>query len=355
MIRLAVVDDSAFVRKALYRVFDGSESIQVVGLASSGEELLANLAGWQPDLVTLDLNMPGIGGLPTLDRILEWRRIPVIILSTHSAKDAPLTIEALHRGAVDFIDKQAISLVDFSALRGLLVEKIALIADRGQLARPVRKPKAAVPPPAIDAAPSSLSVDFAGIAIGASTGGPPAIQQVLEEIGAPPSVPIVIVQHMPVGFTRAFADRLNSHLRIAVREAVHGEILARGTAYIAPAGLHLKIRREADRVQAVLANYPDDVSHRPSVDVLFDSVASVWGSATIAVLLTGMGRDGAEGLAKLRAGGAWTIAQDEATSTVYGMPKAAQELGAAIESLPLGMVGHRISTLLTEGRPRRSG
>jgi two-component system chemotaxis response regulator CheB len=346
-IRLAIVDDSSFIRKALSRLLAGEPRLQIVGTAASGEELLSNLELWKPDVVTLDLSMPGIGGLATLERILQWRRIPVIILSTHSSKDAPMTIEALHSGAVDFIDKQQYSLVDFQALRDVLLERIQSVVSGTPhgAARTETAPSPAAdhgqPKDDMEVFPAGFDI----VVIGASTGGPPAIQEILEDIGAPPPIPIMIVQHMPLGFTRAFADRLNAHLHMPVREAVHTEVSVPGTVYIAPSGAHVRLRVANGRISSVMTRYPENVQHRPSVDVLFESAVPL-GGRVLAVLLTGMGKDGAEGLGQLRQAGALTIAQDEASSIVYGMPKAAVNLGAVQESVALSAMGDRIARLL---------
>lgn len=346
-IRLAIVDDSSFIRKALSRLLSGEPSLQMVGAAASGEELLSNLDLWKPDVVTLDLSMPGIGGLATLERILQWRRIPVIILSTHSSKDAPMTIEALHSGAVDFIDKQQYSLVDFQALRDVLLERIHSVV--WGTPKDATRTAAAPPPAAEPGQPKdeteTFPTGFDVVVIGASTGGPPALQEILEDLGAPPPVPLVIVQHMPLGFTRPFADRLNAHLPMPVREAVHTEVLKPGTVYIAPSGTHLRLRLANNRISTVMTRYPEQVQHKPSVDILFES-AMPFGNRVLAILLTGMGKDGAEGLSLLRQAGAMTIAQDEASCIVYGMPKAAVQLGAARASVPLSAMGDRIALLL---------
>ncbi|HXT51362.1 MAG TPA: chemotaxis-specific protein-glutamate methyltransferase CheB [Thermoanaerobaculia bacterium] len=346
LIRLAVVDDSAFVRKAIEKMLGGDARIEVVGTATSGEELLANLERWAPDVITLDLSMAGIGGLVTLDRVMALRPTPVIILSTHAGRGAPQTIEALHRGAADFIDKQEYSLLDFSALREVLVEKVLAVA--GSLQAAERSAGAPAPP----AGEPSGGYDV--LLIGASTGGPPAIEQVLVDLGPDCPVPVMVVQHMPQGFTRAFADRLNAHLPLEVREAEEGMLLEPGRVYIAPGGRHLRINREGDRAACSLSLKPDGVAHRPAVDELF--VSAVPGAQrAVAALLTGMGRDGAEGMRQLAAGGAYTVAQDEATSIVYGMPGAAVTLQAAREVLPLPRIGPRLRELLAESRPTAAG
>jgi two-component system, chemotaxis family, protein-glutamate methylesterase/glutaminase len=339
-IRLAVVDDSAFVRKAMRRLIAPENDIEIVGLAASGEELLEHLDDWKPTAVTLDLSMPGIGGLATLERILAWRRIPVVILSGDSTREAPMAVEALSRGAADFVDKQDFSLMDFQALRGALLEKLRVLClCGGQALLPVPSP---VPPSQGQARVPVLHRDL--VVIGASTGGPPAIERLLEGLGAAPPVPIVIVQHMPAGFTTAFAERLNARLPFPVEEAAHNRPLLPGRAYIAPADVHLRVRSDAGGLVASLGRYPE-TQHRPSVDILFQSAAEL-APRVVGVLLTGMGDDGARGLLDLAARGALTIAQDEASSIVYGMPRAAVELGAVAEQLPITGIAPRLLQLL---------
>lgn len=336
-LRLAVVDDSAFVRKAIQRMLAGDPRFDVVGTATSGEELLANLQRWDPDVITLDLSMPGIGGLVTLDRIMALRPTPVIVLSTHAGRGAPQTIEALHRGAADFVDKQQYSLLDFSALREVLVEKVLAVASA-----PLRVAERARAP---ETAGAGSGGGYEVLLIGASTGGPPAIEQVLQDLGAECPVPVMVVQHMPQGFTRAFADRLNAHLPLQVREADDGMPLEPGRVYIAPAGRHLRIGREGVRPACSLSLKPETATHRPAVDELFLSALPA-AQRTVAALLTGMGRDGAEGMRQLAKAGAFTVAQDEATSVVFGMPGAAVNLQAAREVLPLPRIGWRLRQLL---------
>lgn len=363
--RVAVVDDSSFMRKALVRMLERDSRVRIVGAAASGEELLAHLARWRPEVVTLDLSMPGMGGLATLDVLVERRPdVAVIVLSAFSEEGARRTVEALHRGALDFVDKREYSMVDFQALRQVLVEKILGLArqegprgpaDEGgptiapdPVARPVlgeAGPEGAGETPRVEPARA-----FDALVVAASTGGPPAIQRLLEDLGPSPGVPVLVVQHMPPKFTAAFAERLHTVLPVAVREARHGEALLPSTVYVAPGGSHLLVGRGESGLVACLAEHPQ-VRHRPSADVLFRSAAAVLGARTLAVLLTGMGCDGARGLAEVAATGGWTVAQDEATSVVYGMPRAAFELGAAREILPLGAMGARLGDLLAAGGP----
>ncbi len=342
-VRVAVADDSSFLRKAVARMLSGEPGIEMVGSASRGEELLDNLDRWRPDAIILDLSMPGIGGLATLDEIMIRRPVPVVILSTYSRKGAPQTIEALHRGAVDFLDKQQFSLVDFEALRQALVGKI----------REVTAPRmaAGARPASARRAPVEQREAPEVVLIGASTGGPPAIERILRDLGGDVPVPILVVQHMPAGFTRAFAERLNIQLPLEVREPTDGEPLQPGTVYIAPGGFHLRLVQSRNRLTAAIGSEPESATHRPSVDVLFASVAES-GTHAVAVLLTGMGQDGAEGMTRLAERGALTIAQDEATSIIFGMPRAAAAAGGVREILPLPEIGARLRRLWP--RPQES-
>lgn len=354
-VRVAVVDDSSFVRKALLRMFEHDSRVRIVGAASSGEELLENLAAWRPQVVTLDLSMPGLGGMATLDALMGRRPdLAVIVMSTFSVEGARRTLEALHRGALDFIDKREYSMVDFQTLRQVLLEKILALARAGgpgggaeehhgtgpvvdvsaQEDRPTPEPAAERP--------------FAALVLAASTGGPPAVQRVLADLGPAVAVPVVVVQHMPPRFTAAFAERLNAILPLAVREARDGEALLPSTVYVAPGGLHLLVERDPAGLVASLRDDPA-VRHRPSADVLFRSAAAALGPRALAVLLTGMGSDGAQGMTAVAEAGGWTVAQDEATSVVFGMPRAAIELGAAREVLPLAALGARLGHLLATG------
>jgi two-component system chemotaxis response regulator CheB len=235
LIRVAVADDSSFIRRALARILSEENGIQLVGTAVSGEELLDHLGRWRPDAIILDLSMPGMGGLPTLDRIMATRPTPVIILSTHSKRDAPQTIEALHRGAMDFVDKQEYSLVDFDALRGVLLEKLRQVTGMvGDEPDDEPLPHGPYAEPGRPAGTGSLAAQMGTgeiqvVLLGASTGGPPAIERILKDLGPSINVPVAVVQHMPAGFTRAFAERLNAYLPLQVSEAMDREPLLPGT------------------------------------------------------------------------------------------------------------------------------
>lgn len=344
-VRLAIADDSLFIRKAIARLFFEDPDIVIVGTASTGEELIQHLESWRPDAITMDLSMPGMGGMNALDYIMRKNPIPIIVLSTHSAKDAPMTIEALNHGAVDFIDKQQYSLMDFEALRTVLKEKILHVTRTDSVADveplPVESPR--------EKRRIASSI-FDAVVIGASTGGPPAIERILADIGEPICLPVAVVQHMSIGFTKAFADRLNVNLQMGVHEAIHGEPFLPGHVYVAPAGSHLRITKNEMGVFLQLSQVPEDAVHKPSVDILFQSAARSFGCRTLAVLLTGMGKDGALGMAELSRIGAYTMAQDEASSVVFGMPRAALELQAVCETVSLKQIGSRLKELVETSR-----
>ena len=340
-VRLVIVDDARFVREALSRLLAADDRIHVVATAATGEELLARLDEWRPDAVTLDLEMPGLGGLATLDRLAERPEVSVIIMSTRSGEGAPVTIEALARGAADFVDKESLSLVDFRALREVLVTKLLHVTGREVADPPV---ELGLPAPVRPVRPVSRG-GMRLLVVGASTGGPRAVEHLLRSL-APVGVPVLIAQHMPPGFTRAFAERLNRTLPLDVAEARHDEGLLPGMVRIAPGGRHLAVAASHGRLRSQILDDPADTLHRPCVDVLFRSAAQAVGDEAVAVLLTGMGSDGAAGMALLAAAGAPTIAQDEATCVVYGMPRAAVLMGAAGDELPLDAIGPRIHELM---------
>lgn len=351
-VRVAIADDSAFIRKALVRILEADPRLAVVGTATCGEELLDQLDEWSPDVISLDLSMPGIGGLRTLDRIMEQRPTPVIILSTHAREDAPLTIEALHRGAVDFIDKQRYSLVDFQSLSRILIERILEISGKNNhlevtaAEKPSRARDSEKPPAQESNLETCKSSSHDLLIIAASTGGPMAIQTVLEGLAPRPPVPVVLIQHMPPDFTGAFAERLNNHLPFAVRHASDGELLLNGTAYVAPGGHQLRFKKTRLGLVAVVTEDSMSRKHSPSADVTFISAAETLGSRVLATILTGMGKDGAHGLEELTRRGAHAVAQDRSSSIVYGMPKAAIERCGVADILSLPEIGPRLSELL---------
>ncbi len=332
MIRVFVVDDSPFVRKMLRRVLSADPAVQVVGEAATGDEAIARIPVAEPHVVTLDLQMHGMNGLQVLRQLLIWRpSLQVIMLSSYTHEGAEATLEALAAGAVDFIDKQTLNLMDLERVGRELSERIRLLGHE-RPAPPRPAPVGGLP----DLRGTSLCV------IGASTGGPAALQTVLEQLPADFPLPIAIVQHMPPGFTRPFAKRLNGLCRLEVIEAADGDRLFPGRVLIAPAGLHLRLTAS---LEARVSTQTEGFRHVPSVDVLFRSADRARPGGVLGVLLTGMGDDGAEGLSLIRARGGMTIAESEETCAVYGMPRAAVARGAAQHVLPLPAIAAALAGL----------
>jgi two-component system chemotaxis response regulator CheB len=330
MMRVFVVDDSAFIRKALARVLATEPGLRVVGEAASGAEALGKIPEANPDLVTLDVAMPGMDGQQVLRALLRWKpTLKVVMLSAHTQEGAEATIDALAAGAVDFIDKTSFNLMDLDTLRREVIEKLNVWRS-GDSDGNERRAKAAVTSDhaarLVAAAHCELCV------IGASTGGPIALQRILERVPARFPLPIAIVQHMPVGFTGPFADRLSRLCQLQVSEAVEGDRLRPGRVLVAPAGRHLRI---TGSLATVLAAAPADAKHIPSVDVTMNSAARARPGRVLGILLTGMGNDGAEGMGTIRASGGFTIGESESSCVVYGMPRAAEQRGAVDCMLPL--------------------
>jgi two-component system, chemotaxis family, protein-glutamate methylesterase/glutaminase len=331
-IRVLVVDDSALMRKLIPQILAGDSSIQVVGTAMDGNFGLKKIQELQPQVVTLDLEMPGMSGLDMLKEIMRSQRIPVIVVSSHSTQGASVTLKALSMGAFDFVAKPSDVSARMPEIADELISKIKAAAQSRSLkiAAPVWP---GTTPPQKSA--SSGGNPTRVVAIGISTGGPQALQYVLPQLPKDFPGTILIVQHMPVGFTEMFSRRLDEICAIRVKEAQSGDLLLPGRALVCPGSRHLKVKRLPLGDVAVLSDEPRVNGHRPSVDVLFKSVAEEFGNKAVAVLMTGMGEDGAQGIGLVKQGGGMTIAQHEDSCVVYGMPKAAIERGYALRVVGL--------------------
>jgi two-component system chemotaxis response regulator CheB len=346
VIKVFLVDDSAFVRRALTRVLAVEPEFQVVGEAASGSEALARITAADPDLVTLDVVMPGMDGLQLLPALLRWKpSLKVLMLSAHTRDGADATVAALAAGAVDFIDKTTFNVMDLEYLRREVVDRMRAVAPAPRSnGRRTSPPPAPASPAAPDLSRCELCV------IGASTGGPAAVQRILQALPAAFPLPIVVVQHMPIGFTRPFAQRLASLSRVRVAEAEDGMRLAAGSAMIAPAGSHLRV---SPNLAVVLTPEPSEAKHIPSVDVTMRSAARSRPGKVLGILLTGMGEDGADGMAAIRTGGGLTIAESESSCVVYGMPRAAVLRGAADWVLSLESIADLLARVSGgNGQPR---
>ena len=333
--RVLIVDDSALIRQLLTEILSQSPRLEVVGTATDPYAAWDKVQRLQTDVLTLDVEMPRMDGLTFLEKLMRLRPMPVLMVSSLTERGAETTLRALELGAVDFVTKPRIDVRDGTIeLADELVAKVEAAAQ----AR-VRAPKPA--PAAVSARPPAGPLRFDAthkvIALGASTGGTEALRDVLTAL--PADAPgIVVVQHMPEHFTRAFADRLDTLCQVRVKEASDGDRVLPGHVLIAPGNHHMEVRVSGAYYTVRLHQGPPVNRHRPSVDVLFDSCAQVLGRNAIGAILTGMGADGARGLLHMREAGARTIAQDEASCVVYGMPREAALLGAAMEVLPLDRV-----------------
>lgn len=332
-IRVLVVDDSALVRRLLAEIIDRQPDLQCVGAAADplvAREMIREL---DPDVLTLDVEMPRMDGLEFLARLMRLRPMPVVMVSTLTERGADVTLRALELGAVDYVAKPRVGIAaGLGELAHDIVDKIRIAAGARVRRRvPATTPQApAAAPPAL----SRLATTEKVICIGASTGGTEAIREIL--VAMPPDAPaIVITQHMPPGFTGRFAERLDVQCRIRVGEARDGERILPGHAYIAPGGMQLRIGRNGANYVAVVEDGEPVNRHKPSVEVLFRSAARVLGPNAIGIMLTGMGADGAQAMREMKDAGSYNYVQDEASCVVFGMPRMAILAGAAHEVLPL--------------------
>lgn len=331
-IKVLVVDDSALMRKMIPQILSSDPCIEVVGTAMDGFFALKKIRDLKPDVITLDLNMPRMDGIETLSHIVRDFGIPTLIVSSLTKRDAELTLMALEIGAFDFITKpEAAVSVHIKDIGNELIEKVKAAYENPRASLRIKKVQHGLEPqrPTVSREEKkNLSVKKSAdkvLAIGISTGGPNALSYLLPQIPKNFPAAILVVQHMPAGFTEMFATRLNATCQIEVKEARDGDLISAGRALIAPGDRHLKIKRQPLGTIAILSNSPPVNGHRPSADVLFHSVASEYGSNATALIMTGMGNDGTQGIGEIMAKGGLSIAQDEESCVVFGMPKAAIE------------------------------
>ena len=359
-IRILVVDDSPFMRKSLQKMLEDAPDLKVVATARDGIDALEKLEEYKPDIVTLDIEMPRMDGLTCLKKIMATHPLPVLMVSSLTQEGAQATLDALSLGALDFIPKESsFATMSIMQIQQDLQEKVRRLATSPKFhPRPhVEAPPRAFPPAGAapgsrpaqpkPAAPPPTGKDLAGspmaelLVIGSSTGGPRALQDILPALPAGLPVPCLIVQHMPSTFTKPFADRLNGLCQVHVKEAEQGEPLKPGTVYIAPGGIHLLYGTRTPKGCVELSPEPVSSLHRPSVDVMFQSVSEQFRGQVLAAILTGMGADGAKGLEQLKQKGAHTLAEAEESCVVYGMPRAAVERGCVDVVAPLPEIaGH---------------
>lgn len=341
-LRVLVVDDSAFFRRLIGEVLAKDPDLRVAGVARDGQDAVAKVKALRPDVVTLDVNMPEMNGLEALRRIMAESPTPVVMLSSLTTEGAEETLQALQEGAVDFLCKPAATQAAGGSWQDEIVLKVK-VAARANLRRPgtpapVRR---VLPPPA-----SRLMAGARVVAIGTSTGGPKALQEVIPRLPGNLPVGVLVVQHMPAGFTRTLAQRLDAASPLRVKEAEQGETIRPGTVYIAPGDYHLRV---AGRGELQLGQDPPIASLRPSVDALFESVAEVYGPGVVAAVLTGMGSDGTRGAHRIKRAGGWVVAEDQSTCVVYGMPRSVIEEGYADRVVPLHEVADELARAVQPG------
>lgn len=342
LVRVLVVDDSAYNRRTIIQMLESLPGVEVIGYACDGEEALRKVIDLQPDLVTLDLEMPRMDGFTFLRIVMQSRPTPVIVVSARS-EDANV-FKALEFGAVEFVAKPSARISpELFNIRDDLLHKVREIA-RTDMNKVLRRsaPQRPLPdrpaPRVVPSARSTSELPVEQVVIGASTGGPPALQAIFSAIQQPIPVAFAVSQHMPPGFTRAFAERLNKCSALEIREAASGEVVRAGQVLIAPGGRNLVFRRSGTDVIAQVVEPTADQRYVPSVDAMFESASGIFGTKLLGVVLTGMGNDGARGTTIIKEGGGQAIAEAEETSVVFGMPKEAIATGKVDKVVPLPQV-----------------
>ena len=366
MIKILIADDSAFMRKLLRDLFSKEADFELVGEAKTGKEAVDMVLKLKPNVLTLDVNMPVMDGLTALKAIMEVNPLPVLMLSSLTKEGASETIEALSLGAIDFIAKEGGSISKIDNIADDIVHKVrtaarAIVRPHGKITAPTsrtttrlstlaRSPNPLLgakttPEPTTKTNPFQKQVKPLGtklVAIGTSTGGPMALQAVIPHLPADLPAGVVVVQHMPAGFTEPLAKRLDGISKVKVKEAENHELIRAGTVYIAPGGYHMTVKQSGFSREISLNQDPPLANHRPAVDVLFDSVAG-YGTDIVSVIMTGMGNDGMAGMKKIKAANGLVIAESKDTCTVYGMPKAVVEAGLADKVVPVTDIAAEIT------------
>ncbi len=345
MVKVLIVDDSIFMRKALSSLIEDDPEIKIVGMATNGEEALQKIDEFDPDVVTLDIEMPKMDGLTALEHIMKTKPRPVIMISSLTEEGAQATLKALELGALDFLPKSMSSQNEVFGFE--LTKKIKILSRRKALMQ-LRFGMQKKPEAKRDASKVSPFTACKGardiIGIGVSTGGPPAVQKVLSALPANFPATILIAQHMPAAFTGPFAKRLDSVCNITVTEAVHGERPKQGHAYVAPGGKHMRLVMRGPLMEIEISEEPSSALYKPSATELMDSISKCNPRKSIGLILTGMGSDGLEGIRSLRAKGGYVMAQDEASCVVYGMPKAIVDANLSDHTLDIDDVADALMT-----------
>lgn len=353
-IRTLIVDDSAFMRKSLQIMLESDPEIEIIDTARDGLQGVELVKKLKPDVVTLDIEMPKLDGLGALKQIMRECPTAVIMVSSLTSEGAEATLNAMELGAVDFIPKELSYVnVNIIKIKEELISKVKTIGRHARLKN--RLNRITQNKSGASASNQKKAVTFtlpkyiySAIAIGISTGGPLSLQKVIPLLSEKINIPIFIVQHMPPKFTQSLSERLNAMSKLHVKEASHGDIIEGGTIYIAPGGKHMTLKQVNSKRSIDISDEPTTTLHRPSVDIMMNSVIDFYGSSTLGLIMTGMGKDGFEAIKKLKSIGGYTIAQDEESSVVYGMPKAIVDGNLADAVLPLNKFSETINNLVVK-------
>jgi two-component system, chemotaxis family, protein-glutamate methylesterase/glutaminase len=349
MINVIVVDDSAFMRKSISIMLESDEGIKVIATARDGEEGYNLTKKLHPDLVTMDIEMPKMDGLTSLQQIMKDCPTPVIMVSSLTTEGAESTMKAFEYGAIDFIPKELSYInVNIIKIKEDLIRKVKEIVRQNSIRERLKRLRKLKEPLKQEIQISNIQslpkIGYKAVAMGISTGGPLSLQKIIPQLSKKINCPVFIVQHMPPKFTKSLADRLNSMSELEVKEAEDKEQVRAGVVYVAPGGLHMTVdRNNLGTFFVTTSKEPSTSLHRPSVDVMMDSVVDGYGKSTLGVIMTGMGKDGLEGIRKLKQTGGYCLAQDEESSVVYGMPKAVTEAGFADVIAPLDKISEIIN------------
>jgi two-component system chemotaxis response regulator CheB len=356
-IRILIVDDSVVIRRLIKEILDADNRLEVVGVAHNGQVAVAKVEELKPDAVTMDIEMPVMNGVDAVKAIRKTQpRLPIVMFSTLTERGASATMDALAAGASDYVTKPANVGSVMESRQNISEQLIPKLVALTGARRVVGVAKTALPPPQPPAGQSKgtpavrRTTPFGLLAIGSSTGGPDALATVMASLPGDLPVPVVITQHMPPVFTKMLAQRLDSICKLSISEAVQGDLVERGRVLIAPGGLHMELKSRGTGVVVNLTDAPPENFCRPAVDVMFRSVASIYRNRVLAVVLTGMGRDGASGAGVIRTAGGEVFAQDEASSVVWGMPGATVMAGQADRVLPLQQIAATIAAAVGQNQ-----
>lgn len=341
MIKILIVDDSAFMRKLLSDLFSAEPDFIVIDTARNGMDAVNKVKQLKPDLITMDVEMPIMDGIKSLEVIMKETPTPVIMISSLTKAGAEATIRALELGAVDFVAKSAGIMSSIAGISNEILVK-SRAAVQAKVFKLTEKPARVLPVTKPLTYAATSPGDELILAIGTSTGGPRALQEIITKLPGDLPCGVVIVQHMPPGFTKSLSERLNSLSALTVKEAEHNDVIRPGLVLIAPGDYHMEIEREGSKKVIKLNQDPPIGGHRPAVDPMFQSVAKVYGHRIVGVILTGMGHDGAKGIKVIKEQRGYTIAEDQSTAVVFGMPKAAIELGVVDKVAPLQAIAAEI-------------